>query len=86
MADRITKGYVVSRVTRQSQRAQGITRAFRAHAWRTDSYGNEHDDEWRHDQLRLAVRAQRAIVRDAAAVLSWVEEYARQEGALGADE
>ena len=36
----------------------------------------------RNEHLRLAVRYAQALTRDAEKMLSWLEQYARQEGAI----
>jgi len=93
MSKRIAKKHVVTVATEQSQAAQRVTRGLRAHSWQTRFEPKQTEqgtfassraatEEERLDQLRNAVRWARVVVRDAEAVLSWVEAYARQEGAI----
>jgi hypothetical protein len=92
MPERITKKHVVEVSTQQSQNAQGVTAALRAHAWKTASDRVRDDDgrlrvvqraatdDDRHRHLQRAVRNAEAVALNAEAVLSWVKAYARQEG------
>jgi hypothetical protein len=90
---KITKKRVVEAATQQSQNAQAVTAALRSHGWKTAWDPIQTDkgtiaasrlttDEERKQRLVRAVNAARAVARDAEAVLSWVEAYAKQEGAI----
>lgn len=81
---RITKRKAQEVATRQSQRAQSVTAAMRAHGWRVRYVGTERsatDDGDRAKWAQAALDNARAIARDAEATLSWLEAWARQEGA-----
>jgi len=78
----VSKREVVEMATIQSQRAQQLMHKLDAHAWRTTARGDIVTKGERNEHLRLAVRYAQALTRDAETMLSWLEQYARQEGAI----
>ena len=78
----VTKREVVEMATIQRQRAQQLMHKLDAHAWRKTARGDMVTKDERNEHLRLAVRYAQALTRDAKTVLSWLEQYARQEGAI----
>jgi hypothetical protein len=78
----VTKREVVEMATIQCQRAQQLMHKLGAHAWRTTVRGDIVTKDERNEHLRLAVRYAQALTRDAETMLSWLEQYARQEGAI----
>lgn len=88
----LTKGYVVEVATRQSQRAQLVTRSLRQAGWRERYAGRsengkgmvfrESTSEDRRAAILRAVEYARQVEQEARGTLTVLEAYARQEGAL----
>lgn len=86
----VTKTKALQMATRQSQAAQRVTSAMRVHGYRERLAGHADNvgamfrpstDEDRREWAQEALDAAREVARDADAILSWVEAWARQEGA-----
>lgn len=81
---RVTKGKIVELATMQAGRAKNVTAGLRSHGWRFHYEAGERvasDDAWRARQAQFVLGQARLVARDAQATLSWVEAWAKQEGA-----
>lgn len=82
----VTKGEVVALATRQSQTAQYVTRALRAHGWKTRYIGDGKfgpaDPAYRRAQLRQALNAAREVQANAGRVVDAIARLAIKEGAI----
>jgi hypothetical protein len=79
-----TKRNALELATRQSQNAQRVTRAIRAHGWKTHWRAGESvesDDAYRRETAQEALDFARIVERDARAIRTHIEAWARTQGA-----
>ena len=84
MSSNVTKGKVQEIAGRQSRAALRVTAAMRAHGWRTRyTHGQprEATGDDRREEAQEALDYARIVERDATAVRTWVEAWAKREGA-----
>lgn len=82
--DTVRKGKVIELAVQQSQAAQALTRALRAHGWKTRWDGGEFrpaTDEDRQEWAQRALDWARNVERNTTATRTWVEAWAKREGA-----